>query len=178
MRQVIEEFLDFQIRQRMPDGRPARYVLGRSSVSPRDGSDVRMYLFENGARSNGSWQHYEPPSDPLELLRAKHAFLISIEKVETQNWFAFRNGCLEQSELNQRFSNLPIGLTQRSIELLVAGQQRIAAIRKEIAEIELKIADSPQERAISKEEERRKAFADAERQRQQSLVTTVKSLSV
>jgi hypothetical protein len=178
MRQVIEEFLDFQIRQRMPDGRPCRYVLARSGISPRTGDGVQMFLFENGARSNGAWSHYDPPTDALDLLRARHAFLVALEKVEVQNWHRFRNDALEQSELNRRFNNLPVGVTPRAIELLVAGQQRIAAIRKEISEIELKIAASPQERAVSAEETRRKALADQQREQQQSLVTTVKSLSV
>jgi hypothetical protein len=108
-------------------------------LSPRTGETVATTLFENGAISFGPTSHRDPPSDPIALLRARRAFFEAAEKVEVHDFERFRADCIEQSELNKRFTNLP-GITQRAVELLVAGQQRINHFRQQLADIDAQLA--------------------------------------
>ena len=111
------------------------------------------------------------------MLRARRAFLEAAEKVEVRDWNQFRADLLEQNELHRRFSNLP-GVTQRALELLVQGQQRINAYRAEIAAIDARLGDTPAQQAISREEQRLLAMREEQKEEQQRLTEAVRSLSV
>jgi hypothetical protein len=127
--------------------------------------------------SFGPTSHRDPPRDPIGLLRARRAFFEAAEKVEVRDFNQFRADLIEQSELHKRFPNLP-GVTERALELLVAGLKRIQGYRAAIAEIDAALGGTPQEQAISAEEHRRRAMLERQREEQAKLTEAVRSLSV
>jgi hypothetical protein len=72
----------------------------------------------------------------------------------------------------------PTGVTERALQLLVAGQQRIEGYRRQIAEIDAKLGGTPQEQLISQEEQRLQAMREQQKEEQQRLTEAVRSLSV
>jgi hypothetical protein len=174
---IIEDFHEFANRQRMKDGSIPRRVIADSRVSPRTGESVVRTLFENGAVSFGPTSHRDPPTDPIALLQARRAFYAAAEAVEVHDWERFRADCVEQSELHKRFGNLP-GINQRAVELLIAGSRRIAAYRQQLADIDARLADAPQQRVMSAEEQRLQAMRRQQKEEEDRLAAAVRSLSV
>lgn len=110
--------------------------------------DRVVILFENGGRSNLK-NHRNPPTGEWELLRAKRRYLEIVLEREQNNWNDFKQSCIHQAELAQRFRNVP-GPPQNAPEQLEAGRKRINALKAKIRRIDAKLAESP--RAVRRNE--------------------------
>jgi hypothetical protein len=95
--------------------------------------------------------------------------LQAAEKVEVRDVNQFRADLIEQSELHKRFPNLP-GVTERSLQLLVASLKRIQGYRQQIAEIDAKLGTTAEQQAVSREEQRLQAMREQQKEEQQRLM--------
>jgi hypothetical protein len=109
---------------------------------------------------------------------AKKEFLELALRRETAEWSRFRSESLEAYELSRRFKNLPVGVTERTIDMLEAGQRRMARMRQEIAAINQELDRQPGRRAQI-EQERLQAQRDrAEQAELQERASAVRALSI
>jgi hypothetical protein len=177
---VLESFQEFAKRQFEDGGRQAAFLKVNTQIGLRSGDTTDLILFSNGARSNGT-THWDPPTDPVERLEARLAFLKAALKEETYRWQSFRAEVLNAGELAKRFSNLP-GVSQSDIDQLEEGVVRIQWLRELIAEHEQELSalieQSPFRKAALEQKETREALAAELAERHHQLMETVKGFSI
>lgn len=118
-----------------------------------------LFVFENGAQSTGD-QHADPSPDEFERLRVQRVYVAAKLKVEQDEFADFKQYVQQQSAWAAKYSNLP-GPPTTAPRDLAAGAKRIEALEARLAEIDARLAESPEARHVRELE----AARVAERQR-------------
>ncbi len=116
------------------------------------------WLFEDGAYLTTSMRS-EPPTDPAALLKAKRQFLRTKLNQKTDEFLRAKSGWTQQGTLAAKNWNLPAP-PPNAVELLREMKDQVAALEKQIAEIDAQLGATP-ERQVEAERLRN----DAERRR-------------
>ncbi len=167
MPQMILDFREFQAMQ------GCDYVMSGRQGSRRTGEYVSRFVFANGAVSDGS-SHFDPPTDPRELLVLRREYVRSKLEVECNEFFDYKSWCVEQSHLHQ---NLPLvcpAVPPEAPDLLRAGQARIVKLREELAVLEKQLED----KAEIKRQRDQQAMLAREQSRSQKLAHEIQSIGI
>lgn len=165
MPQVIESFLEFERRQ------GCQWIIAQSTIGIRTGSTVQRIIFENGATSNGDYNHSDPPADSRQRLALQREFVQAALKQTEDEWQRFHRFCLQQAQLHAdplTAASCP-GPPADAPERLQAGKSRIEALRQRLAEVDEQLKDPAAE-------QRRKHQEQAEATRQAAAQETLRQL--
>ena len=120
-----------------------------------------LFLFQNGAVSDGVTNHYEAPVEQATLLRLRKHFIATKIKREVAAFDQFKASCEQQAGYHVRSPMTCPPPPANAADQLRAGKARIEKLREQLAAVDREIAASPEVHA-------HRAFLDQRRANQQS----------
>jgi hypothetical protein len=123
-----------------PDGKPTldQFLAKQNTrwVKRKDGRS----LGENGSWWEGDaalFAYQEPPTDPLDLLRARREYWQTVYDNERKEFMEFRADAMERANNAVRYRNVPA--PENAVGELLAGRQRLDEYRGKLREIDAEI---------------------------------------
>jgi hypothetical protein len=102
------------------------------------------YICPDGAMcSDDGKQRWLPSPDPTENRAQRRYYLLRKLEKEIADWDAFKNSCLQQAQFAKQAPSFCPPPSANSVEQLKRGQQRIAKLRKALADLDAEIAQDP-----------------------------------
>lgn len=120
MPQIIESFSEFYTRQN------CERIWSKGS---------NRFVFANGAASTGSFDHWDPPTDPVARLFVQREFLTAKHDWAIKEFNGLKEHVLQQAALHERYSNLP-GPSPEAPAALRHWQNLVLQLRQEIAALD------------------------------------------
>jgi hypothetical protein len=109
-----------------------------------------------------TYQIWEPVQ-PEEKLRARRKYLALQLRLECRDFDNFKNDCIAAEKYAGQYINQP-GVPLDAAELLRAGAKRIAALKRQLAQLDREISSLPDEVARQAYLERQNRLAQVRRQ--------------
>lgn len=133
MGKYVEDFEEFV-------GRMACNYVKNPNGGFRTGENRSLYLFANGARSDGHLNHFDPPINQWELLMARRRFTVLMLDDEETAWKTYKARVSEQVDWKREYPDSCPPPSSRAPQLLREGAARIQKLREDLGTIDHELA--------------------------------------